>query len=407
MKYEELKQTLLELERGVAPTTSASSSNSERGISSQVNVLPKVQALFDEADVQSSLTALELVCKLLSNIVKYPTDDKYRRVRKENPKIYQQLTRWNAGMALLIECGFKDDGDVLWYLDEKVSDGSVQRALADVQGFITSIQKPSVTTTSPSIIRPKEYEELKMHSSTMEMQQRLDALRREMSAAMGAPHIENRGLCAFSVNNVPPILPSSEGTTTTTENIVAAAAAEQERERKKREQFQTKAMREEERLRKLKVYKETIIRVKFSDGNILQGIFHPLETVGTIMNVIQASLDEAMPALKSPILFTTPPKIVYDCEKTLQDSELVPAATLLFRDENLDRAIHALGKPCLKRELFSNPVALVMPSAVKRGLGGGLQDSSSRVQPPVTSTSKPASTTDDRVKAKMHKFFKF
>mmetsp|Transcript_13154 Transcript_13154/g.34411 ORF Transcript_13154/g.34411 Transcript_13154/m.34411 type:complete len:222 (-) Transcript_13154:477-1142(-) len=219
----------------------------------------------------------------------------------------------------------------------------------------------------------------------------------------------DRSLCAFPSSHLPPIISHSQGPADE-DSVVAKAAADMERERKKREQFQTKSMREIEKLKKMKVYNCTILRIKFPDNNVLQGVFHPLEKVGTVLEVINQCVVEAALPFLAPELFTTPPKIVYDPSSTLQDAGLVPAASLLFRDMRGDAQRQQRGERppsvMLLRHLFEHPVQPVMPLPVKTGLGGGVQpakpaESSKRV------TTEGGGVSDAKVKAKMNKFFKF
>jgi tether containing UBX domain for GLUT4 len=44
-------------------------------------------------------------------------------------------------------------------------------------------------------------------------------------------------------------------------------------------------------LSQLNQYRQTVIRVHFPDGTVLQGTFFPLETISTVMNFVQCHLE--------------------------------------------------------------------------------------------------------------------
>lgn len=98
----------------------------------------------------------------------------------------------------------------------------------------------------------------------------------------------------------------------------------------------TKAYREQEKLKNVRVYKFSLIRIRFPDGIILQGTFAVNETYSAILAFIREHLlsSDVPFILKSP---TGTKLSADDEEKTLSELKLVPAVILVF-SWNIDDA---------------------------------------------------------------------
>ncbi|NXS32245.1 ASPC1 protein, partial [Pomatostomus ruficeps] len=113
----------------------------------------------------------------------------------------------------------------------------------------------------------------------------------------------------------------------------------------------TKSLRESLLKEKLERYPKVVLRVRFPDRHVLQGFFHPTETVGILRDFVRSHLAEA----ELPFyLFVAPPRIVLSDESlTLFEAKLFPAAVIHFGSEE-SRACY------LKSDLLSSAVS---PSA--------------------------------------------
>ncbi|CAM9715504.1 unnamed protein product, partial [Ectocarpus sp. 13 AM-2016] len=80
--------------------------------------------------------------------------------------------------------------------------------------------------------------------------------------------------------------------------LLAKKVARQIAERKKQDEvpFQTKAMREIERLQKSTVYRTTVIKVQFPDRVVLQASFASTEGVKDLLDVVKSSLEDDVAA---------------------------------------------------------------------------------------------------------------
>lgn len=106
---------------------------------------------------------------------------------------------------------------------------------------------------------------------------------------------------------------------------------EQKRRSEKLQQdsmLKTKAMREREEKQEMKKYKYTVLRVRFPDGYILQGLFYPQERLSVLFDFIRQHLqNEWLPfGLISPS-----GQKLEDEPLPLSECGLVPSALLTFR----------------------------------------------------------------------------
>ncbi|NWT80739.1 ASPC1 protein, partial [Lanius ludovicianus] len=113
----------------------------------------------------------------------------------------------------------------------------------------------------------------------------------------------------------------------------------------------TKSLRESQLKEKLERYPKVVLRVHFPDRHVLQGFFHPTETVGILRDFVRSHLADA----ELPFyLFVAPPRTVLSDESlTLFEAKLFPTAVIHFGSEEC-RACY------LKSDLLSSAVS---PSA--------------------------------------------
>ncbi|XP_058707990.1 tether containing UBX domain for GLUT4 isoform X2 [Poecile atricapillus] len=129
------------------------------------------------------------------------------------------------------------------------------------------------------------------------------------------------------------------------------AQLQNERKRLEEAPLMTKSLKESQLKEKLERYPKVVLRVRFPDRHVLQGFFHPTETVGILRNFVRSHLADA----ELPFyLFVAPPRIVLNDESlTLFEAKLFPAAVIHFGSEEC-RACY------LKSDLLGSAVS---PSA--------------------------------------------
>ncbi|XP_063149346.1 tether containing UBX domain for GLUT4 isoform X2 [Candoia aspera] len=93
----------------------------------------------------------------------------------------------------------------------------------------------------------------------------------------------------------------------------------------------TKAQREAQMKEKLERYPKVVLRVYFPDRHILQGFFHPSETVGALRAFVKSHL--ADPEIPFYLFITPPRSILSDDAMTLFQANLFPAAIVYFGSE--------------------------------------------------------------------------
>ncbi|CAM9272979.1 unnamed protein product [Chrysoparadoxa australica] len=111
--------------------------------------------------------------------------------------------------------------------------------------------------------------------------------------------------------------------------LIAQRVARLQAERKKKEEvpFQTKAMRDVERLSKAKAYAHTLIRVQLPDRVVIQAKFMPRESIAAVTDMIRGCLQEQAASL-SFHLYISPPKEKLTVKQILAEKGLVPAALM-------------------------------------------------------------------------------
>ncbi|NXI41658.1 ASPC1 protein, partial [Galbula dea] len=89
------------------------------------------------------------------------------------------------------------------------------------------------------------------------------------------------------------------------------AQLQSERQRLEEAPLMTKSLREAQLKEKLERYPKVVLRVHFPDRHVLQGIFHPSETVGILRDFVRSHLADAdLPFY----LFTAPPRMILNDE---------------------------------------------------------------------------------------------
>jgi UBX domain-containing protein 6 len=246
---------------------------------------------------------LEILNKLVENIVKNPADEKYRKIRIENETIKQKLLTCKYIELLLDALGFK----------------------------ITSQYNEDLKRTENvylfDILKIKNLEEFKnVQSYAKPIKPELD-----------------RSVKIFSSNenDTQPLRYNS-----LSEDFYTLSITELKDELKSREanlekmqMLRTKAMRERDERLEQRKYIFCVIRIKFTNDLYLQAIFHTRETLNDLYLFIQSCLIEAN--LKYDLILPASTSLFnsnkYTPEMSLGEVGLAPASLLHFKCGELTR----------------------------------------------------------------------
>lgn len=258
---------------------------------------------------------IDVIIRIMRNIVNSPESDKFRRIRMGNPKIHDTVGMALGGVELLEAVGFElqTEEDEIWAVMEPPS-GDQIRAIEMVYAELER-------HTSGPIVPGLSKEDQVSRESTI--------VHRNVDRQLRVFHAASENLAAKME------LPDS---------FFELSAAELRQEagarRKKAEDSQLlipKSSREKMAAARKRRYKAAIIRIQFPDGVILQGMFLPREPTSAIHEFVSSSLrdpgnrfDLVVPGQsKSQII----PAYANGGTKipTLEEADLVPAALLKFQ----------------------------------------------------------------------------
>ncbi|KAH8400895.1 hypothetical protein KR009_001675 [Drosophila setifemur] len=101
----------------------------------------------------------------------------------------------------------------------------------------------------------------------------------------------------------------------------------------KSQMLMTKAMRDREEQRNLRMYRYSLVRVKFPNGLFLQGTFHVYDKIADVFEFVQSCLADE--TLGFSLVVNNEGRLgEEDMEKTLFDCKLIPNSLMLFSDDN-------------------------------------------------------------------------
>ncbi|KAJ7525044.1 hypothetical protein O6H91_17G033800 [Diphasiastrum complanatum] len=262
---------------------------------------------------EPSSAALDVLLRLLRNIVKEPKLEKFRKIRMGNPKIKETI---GTASELLEGLGFYfvEEGGESWaIMDEPVGD-----TITVLRGVIALVESQVVDTSDPVTLPPPSAE-----SATV------DAV---------APAID-RQLRVFS-----PSSDISAATIQLPESFYELSAAEIKSEAARRgkkleesEMLIPKSYREKQAAAARRKYKFSVIRVQFPDGMIIQGVFLPREPTTALYEFVESTLangglefELCHPLATRNSIIPNLPLLNGKCP-TLEEADLVPTALLKFK----------------------------------------------------------------------------
>ncbi|CAA6664818.1 unnamed protein product [Spirodela intermedia] len=265
--------------------------------------------------------SVEVVLRLMKNVVREPDNDKFRRIRMGNPKIKQAVSAVNGAVELLECVGFRledEEGETWAKMDfpEEKQISLIKEAATLLERWTTAD-----STTTPS-------------AATTEKLPEKEKIDRHVRVFFSIPESE-----AAKID-----LPDSFYTLSAGE-----IRREAEMRRKKLEESQIlipRSFKEKQVKASQKKYRATCIRIQFPDGVVLQGVFLPWESTTALYEFVSSALKQpelefdlmkpAIPRMRPlPRLSGSPGRP----PPTLEEEELVPSALIKFHAKETDSVV--------------------------------------------------------------------
>ncbi|XP_046388902.1 UBX domain-containing protein 6 [Ischnura elegans] len=204
-------------------------------------------------------TCVDTICKYLENIVAHPDEEKYRKIRCSNRVYRDRVAPVQGSDILLRAAGFQ----VCKMLAENQGNAEGGEAMEDFLMFDKySKEEMDKLTMLVDALRTAESIQLELDRNTQVL----------LPSQAAAPL------------NLPPDFFTLSPEELKREMELRAAAVEQS------SMLRTKAMREREELRERKLYRYSLIRIRFPDGVLLQGTFSVYERFSTVVEFVQENL---------------------------------------------------------------------------------------------------------------------
>ncbi|RLN35548.1 plant UBX domain-containing protein 2 [Panicum miliaceum] len=287
---------------------------------------PARAAAYLAADPPPPAAAVEVLKRLLGNLLREPGSDKFRRVRLGNPRIKEAVADREGGLELLEAVGFRvgeEGGELFAVMDEVPGDArlsGIRRAVLLLERAHPSASPAQVETDSKES-RSNAVDGQEEASKTID---------RQIWVFFAVPGI------SVADNDVPDSFYNLSG-----EEIRNEARMRRERLEQSRLLI-PKSYKEKRALAARQKYKQAVIRVQFPDRVILQGAFLPGEATGSLYEFVASALMQPglefeliCPALPKPRVVPHFPKLG-ERARTLQEEDLVPSALLKFKPKETD-----------------------------------------------------------------------
>ncbi|XP_058078719.1 plant UBX domain-containing protein 2 [Magnolia sinica] len=264
--------------------------------------------------------SVDIVLKLLRNIIREPGNDKFRRIRMSNPKIKEALGAATGGIELLECIGFRlqQEGDEMWATLEAPSEDQISL----IKEAVSLLESRKAEDSSLAVCSIPEVVPIERKK------------------------IDRQVRVFFSVPE------SVAGKIDLPDSFYNLSAEEVKREaelrRKKMAESQLlipKSYKEKQAKAARRRYKATVIRIQFPDGIVLQGVFLPWEPTTALYEFVSSSLKE--PSLEFELLQPPMPKrrviprfpSAGERAPTLDEEDLVPSALIKFKPIETDSIV--------------------------------------------------------------------
>uniref|UniRef100_A0A5B7A1G8 Plant UBX domain-containing protein 2 n=1 Tax=Davidia involucrata TaxID=16924 RepID=A0A5B7A1G8_DAVIN len=263
--------------------------------------------------------SVEVVIKLLRNVVREPENAKFRKIRMGNPKIREAIGDVAGGVELLECVGFelREEGGEMWAVMEILSEERIlliKKALSLLEPQkIEDLPSTALAKTDEPVEPKKVDRQIRVFFSVPE----------SVAAKIELPD----SFYNLSIDEMKREADMRKKKIAESQLLIPKSTKEK----------QAKAAR--------KRYRKTVIRVQFPDGVVLQGVFFPWEPTSALYEFVGSALKEASLEfeLLHPVVIKRRviPSFPAPGERaiTLEDEDLVPAALIKFRPIETDSVV--------------------------------------------------------------------
>ncbi|KAK3133287.1 hypothetical protein QOZ80_6AG0534690 [Eleusine coracana subsp. coracana] len=271
--------------------------------------------------------AVEVVKRLLGNLLREPGNDKFRRVRLGNPRIKEAVADREGGLELLEAVGFRvgdEGGEMFAVMDETPSEAR----LGGIRRAVLLLEK-----AHPSPLQVEAEPKESCHNAVEKQEEVVKTIDRQIRVFFSVPG------SAVAENDLPDSFYNL-----TNEEIRNEAKMRRERLERSR-LLVPKSYKEKQALAARQKYKQAVIRIQFPDGVILQGVFLPGESTGSLYEFVACALKQ--PGLEFELICPAVPKprvVPHSANpgersRTLLEEDLVPSALLKFKARETDSVV--------------------------------------------------------------------
>ncbi|TYH84159.1 hypothetical protein ES332_D02G180000v1 [Gossypium tomentosum] len=269
--------------------------------------------------------SIEVVLKLLRNIVKEPGNDKFRKLRMSNPKIREAIGEVAGGVELLEFVGFelKEEGGEMW-------------AVMDVP----KEEQISVISKAIMLLEPGNMEKFKKSENIS------PTASPEKEETVESKKIDRKIRVFFSV---PESVAAKIELPDSFYNLSSEELKREAEMRKKKiadsQLLIPKSYKEKQAKAARRKYRRAIICIQFPDGVVLQGEFAPWEPTSALYEFVSSALKE--PCLEFELLDPVIVKLrvipsfpaAGEKGRTLEEEDLVPSALIRFKPVETDSVV--------------------------------------------------------------------
>lgn len=282
-------------------------------------------------------SCLDIMFKLLNNILQEPRNMKFRSFKVSNPRIQQFVTKYKAAMQVFEYLNFRLVGETMELPENSYEESKMRITVRAIDSHIKDLS-PHVEPVSPEKFNPFQesvisqvgpsIKDLAQKSGPMvsDYMKMLDDLKAKRLSLIRP--ISNREIKFVKISH------SSSGTShmhqepsvLEEEQLIKEQILKVMSSMKQSQNFSSLRRKEFEALAKKPLFVKTLIRFRFPNDRVLQAVFSPLEKMESLYAVVQQVVAPGI----NFYLYQSPPlqKLAKNAMESLDELSLVPQANV-------------------------------------------------------------------------------